>query len=247
MYIIPAIDILNGKVVGLCEDDYEALNFTELSLYETIKKYQSNGTEFIHIIDLNAKEGDFSNQKHLFELIKKAGIKIQYGGIVSSIKKIKELASTGIHRILVNTVINSEPEYLRELSEEMCGRNKCSDQVVIVLEGLTEPDKHLISIENPPIELTDQVDRCLDLGFFRFLYINRCGKLNNLNIELYQKLLNHSPFIKLIASGGISCMGDVETLQKIKLESCIVGKAIDENRISINEVKAWNLKALISL
>jgi phosphoribosylformimino-5-aminoimidazole carboxamide ribotide isomerase len=95
----------------------------------------------------------------------------------------------------------------------------------------------------------DYVDKCLALGFFRFLCtdINKDGKLGGAGIELYEKLLDHSPFIKLIASGGVSSMDDVEKLSRLKVESVVVGKAIYENRISIEDVKNWNLDALISI
>ena len=103
-------------------------------------------------------------------------------------------------------------------------------------------------MESSPVKLTEYIDRCLNLGFFRFLCtdINKDGKLGGTAIDLYRKLLDHSPFIKLIASGGISSMDDIRELQQIKVESCVVGKAIYENRITIDEIKDWNLKALIS-
>jgi phosphoribosylformimino-5-aminoimidazole carboxamide ribotide isomerase len=70
--------------------------------------------------------------------------------------------------------------------------------------------------------------------------------LGGAGVELYQKLLNHSPIIKLIASGGISSMDDIQKLQELgSVESVVVGKAIYENRISIDEIKDWNLKSLI--
>jgi phosphoribosylformimino-5-aminoimidazole carboxamide ribotide isomerase len=95
----------------------------------------------------------------------------------------------------------------------------------------------------------DYVDKCLQLGFFRFLCtdINKDGKLGGAGVELYQKLLDHSPFIKLIASGGVSSMNDIVQLNKIKVESCVVGKAIYEGKISIEEIKDWNLQSLISI
>ena len=91
--------------------------------------------------------------------------------------------------------------------------------------------------------------KCLALGFFRFLCtdINKDGKLGGAGIELYEKLLDHSPFIKLIASGGVSSMDDVEKLSRLKVESVVVGKAIYENRVTIEDVKNWNLEALISI
>jgi phosphoribosylformimino-5-aminoimidazole carboxamide ribotide isomerase len=76
MYIIPAIDILNGKVVRLREGDYDQVTSYDVTLEEMIDKYQSNGTEIIHIIDLNGAKGDFSNQKFLFDMIKKEELEV---------------------------------------------------------------------------------------------------------------------------------------------------------------------------
>ncbi|HYK76674.1 MAG TPA: 1-(5-phosphoribosyl)-5-[(5-phosphoribosylamino)methylideneamino]imidazole-4-carboxamide isomerase [Daejeonella sp.] len=249
MYIIPAIDILDGKVVRLREGDYKQATFYDVTLEEMIERYRSKGTEFIHIIDLNGAKGDFSNQKYLFEVLKKTDMKVQYGGGVRSIDKVKELIDFGIHRVIVGTQAITSPDFLNELSKEVCGKQKCSDQIVIAIDVLDEVIKYSGWMESSPIKLLEYVNRCLDLGFFRFLCtdINKDGKLGGAGVELYQKLLNHSPFIKLIASGGISSMADIEELQKIKVEACVVGKAIYENRITIDEIKSWNLKALISL
>ncbi|WP_291400797.1 1-(5-phosphoribosyl)-5-[(5-phosphoribosylamino)methylideneamino] imidazole-4-carboxamide isomerase [Daejeonella sp.] len=248
MYIIPAIDILDAKVVRLREGDYDQVTSYDVTLEEMIEKYQSNGTEFIHIIDLNGAKGDFSNQKFLFDIIKKTDIKIQYGGGVRSIEKVKELIDAGIHRVIVGTQAITNANFLQELSLEICGKDKCQDQVVIAIDVLDEVIKYSGWMESSPIKLMDYVDKCLNLGFFRFLCtdIDKDGKLGGAGVELYKKLMEHSPFIKLIASGGVSSMQDIEDLQKIKVESCVVGKAIYEGKISIEEIKAWNLKSLIS-
>ncbi|MBC8052561.1 MAG: 1-(5-phosphoribosyl)-5-[(5-phosphoribosylamino)methylideneamino] imidazole-4-carboxamide isomerase [Sphingobacteriaceae bacterium] len=248
MYIIPAIDILDKKVVRLREGDYAQATFYDVTLEEMIEKYQSNGTEFVHIIDLNGAKGDFSNQDYLFNIINKTEMKVQYGGGVRSIEKVKELIDAGIHRVIVGTQALTNPDFLPSLSETLCGKEQCSDQIVVAIDVLDEVIKYSGWMESSPIKLMDYVDRCLNLGFFRFLCtdINKDGKLGGAGIELYQKLLDHSPFIKLIASGGISSMDDIETLNDIKVEACVVGKAIYEDRISIEEIKDWNLKSLIS-
>lgn len=248
MYIIPAIDILDRKVVRLREGDYDQATFYDVTLEEMIEKYQSNGTEFVHIIDLNGAKGDFSNQEYLFDIIRKTEMKVQYGGGVRSLDKVKELIDAGIHRVIVGTQAITNPNFLDELSTVLCGKEKCSDQVVVAIDVLDEVIKYSGWMESSPIKLMDYVDKCLSLGFFRFLCtdINKDGKLGGAGVELYEKLLSHSPFIKLIASGGISSMEDVKSLQKIKVEACVVGKAIYEDRITIEEVKDWNLKSLIS-
>ena len=249
MYIIPAIDILNKKVVRLREGDYQQVTEYEVTLEEMIERYQSNGTNFIHIIDLNGAKNDFSNQQYLSDVIRKTDMKVQYGGGIRSIDKVKELIDSGVHRVIVGTQALTNPEFLPELGKSICGRDKCSDQVVIAIDVLDEVIKYSGWMESAPIKLMDYVDKCLALGFFRFLCtdINKDGKLGGAGIELYEKLLDHSPFIKLIASGGVSSMDDVEKLSHLKVESVVVGKAIYENRISIEDVKNWNLESLMSI
>jgi len=249
MYIIPAIDILDKKVVRLREGDYQQVTEYEVSLEEMIDRYQSNGTHLIHIIDLNGAKNDFSNQKYLFDVIKNTDMQVQYGGGIRSIDKVKELIDAGVHRVIVGTQAITNPSFLTELSKAVCGRDRCSNQVVIAIDVLDEVIKYSGWMESSPIKLMDYVDKCLTLGFFRFLCtdIGKDGKLGGAGIELYKKLLDHSPFIKLIASGGVSSMDDIETLSNIKVESCVVGKAIYEGRISIEEIKNWNLESLISI
>jgi phosphoribosylformimino-5-aminoimidazole carboxamide ribotide isomerase len=249
MYIIPAIDILNKKVVRLREGDYQQVTEYDVTLEEMIERYQSNGTNFIHIIDLNGAKNDFSNQQYLFDVIRKTDMKVQYGGGIRSIEKVKELIDSGVHRVIVGTQAITNPDFLPELGKEICGKDKCSDQVVIAIDVLDEVIKYSGWMESSPIKLMDYVDKCLALGFFRFLCtdIDKDGKMGGAGIELYEKLLDHSPFIKLIASGGVSSMDDIEKLSRLKVESVVVGKAIYENRISIEDVKNWNLDALISI
>ncbi len=249
MYIIPAIDILDKKVVRLREGDYKQVTNYDVTLEEMIERYQSNGTDFIHIIDLNGAKGDFSNQEYLAEIIHKTSMKVQYGGGVRSIEKVKELLEAGIHRVIVGTQAISNPTFLDELSTSFIGKKNLTDHVVIAIDVLDEVIKYSGWMESSPVKLMDYIDRCLHLGFFRFLCtdINKDGKLGGAAVELYSKLLDHSPFIKLIASGGVSSMQDIEKLSEISVESCVVGKAIYENHISVEEIKEWNLKAMASL
>lgn len=242
MYIIPAIDILDKKVVRLREGNYEDVTTYDVSLEEMIEKYQANGTEIIHVIDLNGAKGDFKNQEHLFDIVKKVDMKIQYGGGIRSIDMVKKLTDEGIYRVIVGTQAVTKPTFLDELSTL-----KCSDQIVIAIDVLDEVIKYSGWMESSPVKLIDYIDRCLGLGFFRFLCtdINKDGKLSGAGVDLYEKLLNHSPIIKLIASGGISSMQDIQELSQLRIEAAVVGKAIYEDHISIEEIKEWNLRSLI--
>jgi len=249
MYIIPAIDILDGKVVRLREGDYNQKTEYNVSIEDMIEQYRSNGTDFIHIIDLNGAKGDFSNQTTLFNIIKKTDMKVQYGGGIRTIEQVTNLLDAGIHRVIVGTQAISNPDFLPQLSEAFAKKDDYAYRIVVAIDVLDEVIKYSGWMESSPIKLMDYVDKCLALGFFRFLCtdINKDGKLGGTAIELYQKLLDHSPMIKLIASGGVSSMADIEELAQLPIRSVVVGKAIYENRISIEEVKNWNLKQLSSI
>lgn len=247
MYIIPAIDVLDKRVVRLREGNYDDATFYEVSLEEMIERYQSNGTEFVHIIDLNGAKGDFSNQAYLFDIVRHTDMKVQYGGGVRSIGKVQELVDAGIHRVVVGTQAITNPTFLDELSELNRGKHKYADHVVIAIDVLDEVIKYSGWMESSPVKLLDYIDRCLSLGYFRFLCtdINKDGKLGGAGVELYKKLMDYSPIIKLIASGGISSMDDVSELDAINVEACVIGKAIYEDHITIEQIKEWNLKSLI--
>ena len=249
MYIIPAIDILDGKVVRLTEGDYNQKTVYDVSIAEMIETYKSNGTEFIHIIDLNGAKGDFSNQATLFDIIRKTEMKVQYGGGIRTIKQVTDLLDAGIQRVIVGTQAITNPDFLQELSTEVGKKYDYANRIVIAIDVLDEVIKYSGWMESSPIKLMDYVDKCLQLGFFRFLCtdINKDGKLGGAAIDLYNKLLEHSPFIKLIASGGISSMQDIKDLAELDIRSVVVGKAIYENRISIDEIKQWNLRQMTSL
>ena len=248
MYIIPAIDILDKKVVRLNGGDYQKVTNYDVTLEEMIHNFQSNGTNYIQIIDLNGAKGDFSNQYFIADVIKKTEMKIQYGGGVRSIEKVKELIGMGVHRIIVGTQAITNPDFLPTLSEEVCDKEKCSDQVIVAIDVLDEVIKYAGWLESSPIKLMDYVDRCLSLGFFRFLCtdIGKDGKLQGTAKALYKKLLDHSPFIKLIGGGGVNTIEDIKQLEGVELESFVVGRAIYEGKITIEEIQNWNLNALIS-
>src|SRR5690606_35332868 len=155
----------------------------------------------------------------------------------------------GIYRVIVGTQAITNPHFLEELSKLNEGRVKYADHIVIAIDVLDEVIKYSGWLESSPIKLIEYIDKCLALGFFRFLCtdISKDGKLGGAGVELYKKLLDHSPIIKLIGSGGISSMKDIEELNALgRIESVVMGKAIYENKISIEEIKDWNLKALIT-
>ena len=130
MYIIPAIDILNKKVVRLREGDYQQVTEYDVTLEEMIERYQSYGTNLIHIIDLNGAKNDFSNQEYLFDIIKKTEMQVQYGGGIRSIDKVKELIDAGIQRVIVGTQAITNPDFLSAIEPKNFPAVKISAPII---------------------------------------------------------------------------------------------------------------------
>jgi phosphoribosylformimino-5-aminoimidazole carboxamide ribotide isomerase len=248
MYIIPAIDLLDRKVVRLGGGKYDAVTQYDLRIEDLLEQFNSNGTDFVQIIDLNGAKGDFSQQKYLLDILKKSSIKVQYGGGVRSIDKVKELIDAGFHRVIVGTAALTEEDFLSNLSAEICGKNSCSDQVIIAIDMLDNELRHSGWEKSSDIKPLAFIDKCVSLGYFRFLCtdIGNEGRMKGSNVSLYKDFKAHYPFIKLIAQGGISKMQDVTALQDANLEAVVIGKALYENKISVDEVKQWNLQALVN-
>ena len=112
MYIIPAIDLLDRKIVRLTGGKYDAVTEYDIELKDMLKQLNSNGTDFIQIIDLNGAKGDFSQQEYLLDILKVSPLKIQYGGGVRSIEKVKELIELGFHRIIIGTKAITDEGFL---------------------------------------------------------------------------------------------------------------------------------------
>ena len=118
MKIIPAIDLLNGKCVRLLKGDYNKVSQYSLSPVQQVKNFMESGFSYIHIIDLDAaKSGNSENLEIIKEIASINGLKIQIGGGIRSISKVKELLSLGIDRLIVGTAAIKDSNFQSELRD----------------------------------------------------------------------------------------------------------------------------------
>ncbi|KAF5278186.1 hypothetical protein FQR65_LT15780 [Abscondita terminalis] len=142
----------------------------------------------------------------------------------------------------------TNPEFLEELSTLNEGKIKDADHIVIAIDVLDEVMQVFGMVRKLAIQTDEYIDKCLALGFYRFLCtdISKDGKLGGAGVELYKKLLDHSPIIKLIGSGGISSMDDIRKLQELgRMESCVVQEKAFIEIVFDRRDQRWNLKSLI--
>lgn len=234
MKIIPAIDILDNKPVRLERGEYQSSKIYSENPFDVAKTFDDYGFEWLHIVDLSgSKSGKISVFNLLNEIKNQTRLKIQFGGGIRSLKDAKQLINH-VDRIIIGSLsVTNKNEFekiISEIGEEkiICAVDIKDEKVMI--KGWTVDSE---------LTLQNHIDYCNSVGIKNFLVtdIHRDGMLTGPNINLYNKLITNYPSLNFVASGGISNCDDLINLKKIIVYSVVVGKAIYENKISLEELK----------
>jgi len=238
MLIIPAIDIIDGKCVRLRQGDYKQKTVYDSLPAEVAHEYVRTGLSFLHVVDLQgAKEKKIVNWDSLASIIAVPGVQVEVGGGIRTTEDIKKLLEIGVFRVVIGSVAAKSPElaeyWLNQFGPEkiVVGIDVKNNSVAV--SGWLE-DSH-----------RDPMEFVLDLttrGATTFICtdISRDGMLGGVNVEFYRRLKSAFPELALIASGGISTMDDIRDLTKANLSGVIVGKALYENKLSLEELARMN-------
>lgn len=234
MLIIPAIDIIDNKVVRLSEGDYNKSTVYENTPVQQAEKYYQHGFKWIHIVDLLASKSGKINVTEIISAIKKScNIKIEFGGGIRSLFDVDRMFEAGIDKIILGSIsINNKIEFEKIVNKYGEGKIITAVDVkdeYIAIKGWTEKSS---------IHIYEHIKYCMMLGLKSFLCtdISKDGLLKGPNFKLYEKLQNEFSDINMIASGGISCIDDIIKLKKMKMYAAVVGRAIYENKINLKEL-----------
>uniref|UniRef100_A0A7V2ZHS0 1-(5-phosphoribosyl)-5-[(5-phosphoribosylamino)methylideneamino] imidazole-4-carboxamide isomerase n=1 Tax=Ignavibacterium album TaxID=591197 RepID=A0A7V2ZHS0_9BACT len=234
MKIIPAIDILDNKLVRLEKGKFQTSKVYSDNPLDVAKTFDGFGFEWLHIVDLSgSKSGKISTIDLLDKIKNKTRLKIQFGGGIRSFEDAKQLISY-VDRIIIGSLsVTDKNEFEKIISE--IGEQKiiCAVDVKnekVMTKGWTVDSE---------LTLQNHIDYCSSVGIKNFLVtdIQRDGMLTGPNLNLYRKLITNYPSLNFIASGGISSYDDLINLKKINAYAVVVGKAIYENKISLKELK----------
>ena len=240
MQIIPAIDIINGKCVRLTEGDYGRMTEYTSSPLELAKMYEFNGIERLHLVDLDgARAGSVQNWKVAEEIAANTNLVIDFGGGVKTREEVGRIIEIGISLVTVGSIAAKSEEVFLSWIEEfgadrfLLGADVRDEQIMV--GGWTEKME---------ISLIPFIEKYLGCGIKSVFCtdVSKDGKLEGPSVELYQKIISRVPTLKLIASGGVSSISDLNTLQEIGCDGVIIGKAIYENKISIQELYNFIIK-----
>ena len=239
MNIIPAIDILDGKCVRLTKGNYSDVTVYNENPIEQVKIFKNAGFKNIHIVDLNAaKTGGDENLEIIQNISCIENIEIQVGGGIRTIEKATQLLSNNIRRIIVGTAAITNDAFRNQLKNYID-----VNKIIFGLDFNLSNDTPLLSIhgwtKSTDINLYDYINNNKWIKNILATDISVDGTLKGPNLNIYKNLLANKN-INLIASGGIGSLEDINSLRSILCNECVVGKAIYEDKISLQDLKNVN-------
>lgn len=237
MQIIPAIDIIDGKCVRLTQGDYSQKKIYNEHPLEVAKQFEDAGLQRLHLVDLDgAKQKAVKNWKVLETIASKTGLAIDFGGGITSENDVRIVFDSGATFATVGSIaVKNEFEFVKWLL--LFGADKfllgadVKDKMIAIHGWQETTDKSIFDFIGAYIGKGIQQVFCTD--------ISKDGKLEGPSVDLYKEIIQQFPGLFFIASGGVASVKDLELLKEAGCKPAIVGKAIYENRISLNELKIF--------
>ena len=235
MKIFPAIDIKDKKCVRLIKGDFENKTEYETSPVDQAAKYKDHGFKNLHIVDLDgALTGKTVNLDIIKEIVIKYDFKIEIGGGVRNAESIKQYIDSGVEKVILGSGAIKNKEFLKEACKKF--KNK-------IALGLDAKDGNLSVSgwkENLNVKTIDFLKEVNDFGVSRIVFtdINRDGMKTSPNYEETIKIAETSN-CPVVISGGVSSINDIKKAKDLnnkKIEGIIVGKAIYDGDIKLNEL-----------
>ena len=234
MIIIPAIDIIDGKCVRLTKGDYDQKTTYNENPLEVAKMFEDAGFTHLHLVDLDgAKSGHIVNQHVLKSITQNTNLKVDFGGGVKTDQDIQLAFESGAQQITGGSIAVKNPLIFESWistfgSDKIILGADVHDNKIAVGGWLETTQLDLFEFLNSYISKGIQYVICTD--------ISKDGLLQGSANELYAEIIQQFPQLKLIASGGVTSISDLEKLTKIGVYGAIVGKAIYENKLTLNEL-----------
>jgi phosphoribosylformimino-5-aminoimidazole carboxamide ribotide isomerase len=237
MIIIPAIDIIDGKCVRLTKGDYSQKTVYNEDPLEVALQFEDAGLKRLHLVDLDgAKAGEVKNWKVLEKIAGKTRLDIDFSGGISTQKNLEITFNSGAAYASIGSIaVKDEFTFSGWLLTYAPGRFIIGADVkneIIVIKGWTETTSLTV------FELIEKYKMKTVKQFF-CTDVNKDGLLRGPATDLYKKIMNEHPSIDLIASGGIADIKELEELREAGCSGAIIGKALYENRISLNDLKKF--------
>lgn len=238
MIAIPAIDLIDNQVVRLFQGDYRQQISYSLDPVEYAFEIASKGLKYLHLVDLSgAKAGKLIHQEVLLQITSQTDLKVDFGGGVKTEEDIYTLLKSGANQVVVGSLCVTDPEKVVSWIKTF-GINR----FILALDTI-ENELKINGWQNTSGKTLEEVMSWFSP--FRELTIlttdiRKDGTGSGPNVDLYQKLVLQFPDQRWIASGGVESLSDLEQLRKAGCYGCVIGKALLEGKITLNQLKEFN-------
>jgi len=237
MHIIPAIDLIGGKCVRLSQGDYSTKKEYHDDPVEMAKRFEGAGITRLHLVDLDgAKAKKIVNASVLEGICSQTSLTVDFGGGIQANEEIEKAFQLGANQVTGGSIAIKDSvlfqEWIRKYGSERIILGADAKDRKIAVGGWEETtSEDLIPFVKNYVSKGISYVICTDVA--------KDGLLQGPSMELYQEILQEIPGLKLIASGGVSSMKDLEELEKIGVYGAIVGKAYYEGRVSLEELASF--------
>ncbi|MGQ9719815.1 MAG: 1-(5-phosphoribosyl)-5-[(5-phosphoribosylamino)methylideneamino]imidazole-4-carboxamide isomerase [Candidatus Jordarchaeum sp.] len=231
MLVMPSVDILAGKCVRLTKGSPDTAKVYYKNPIDAALRWQNEGAEAIHVIDLDAALGLGDNLDIITNLIKTVNAKVEVGGGIRSLDKAVELYSQGAERVILGSEAVKNPEIVSDLAQKigsnhlMVSLDYKKDKVAV--EGWKKVTRYNL------FQMASTMERS-GAGWILSTSVSRDGTFKGVDLKTIEKLVQ-SVKIRVVASGGVRNLDDILNLKKIGVSGVVIGKAFFEGTIDLKE------------
>ena len=234
MIVLPAIDIKDKTCVRLLKGDYGTAQKVAEDPFETARKFAREGAKWVHMVDLNGAKDAYPVNRDIFlRIAKETGMNTELGGGIRDMKTIESYLEEGISRIILGSAAVKNPGLVAEAVKEF------GDKIAVGIDardGMVATEGWMETSSVCYLELAMAMEQT---GVKTLIYtdISRDGTLTGVNLDHLEQL-NSSVSCRVIASGGVRSMEDIEACTGMGLYGCICGKAIYSGALDLTEAIA---------
>ncbi|RTR39716.1 1-(5-phosphoribosyl)-5-[(5-phosphoribosylamino)methylideneamino]imidazole-4-carboxamide isomerase [Shewanella canadensis] len=241
--IIPAIDLIEGQVVRLYQGDYAQKTTFDLSPLSQLKSYETQGANWLHIVDLTGAKDPNARQTRLIAgLVSGLDANIQVGGGIRTEAQLAELLEIGVKRVVIGSLAVKETALVQSWFKKYG-----ADAICLALDvNINEQGEKIVAVSGWQSgggkSLESLVDAFKPYGLKHALVtdISRDGTLKGANTDLYSEIAATYPDINWQASGGIATLDDVAAVKESGADGIIIGKALLIENFTVREaIQCW--------
>lgn len=242
--IIPAIDIMNAKIVRLYQGDYSKIKYYNDDIYTKLLNYHNiQEIKIVHLVDLDGAKDPNNRQIQLLkQILAKVNIPLQIGGGIRTEKDIEVLFRAGVKRVVVSSSAITNPKEVKKWFNIYGGH-----AIVLALDVLMNEKKEKEILINgwqnySKLILEDVINEFSEVGLEHVLCtdISKDGTLLGPNFVLYKEISSLFKHIKFQSSGGVSTLHDISCLKSCGIHEIVIGRSLLENQFTISEaIQCW--------